>query len=193
MSGIWCSPAHMRIARYWLRRRAALQLGYKVTVVSDALAGRDGRSARSRFAGTQDCGCDVETSQQVVCRVEAQSDAWVDRSADRSVVAVEGREGSPGSERYLEHPGQLDARPVLARVSTSPTTKRRERDNRSRRFSFRAAKRPMRSRSSARLLVGPETTEASRAAPNVRSALELRQHRRDPVEGCVEILDRGRI
>ena len=85
---------------------SALKLGYKVTVVSDSIAGTTAESRDQALQALKDAGATVETGQQVASELKPNPSLGLIGPLTGAWWLVKGEKAPPG-ERYLEHPGQL--------------------------------------------------------------------------------------
>jgi nicotinamidase-related amidase len=86
--------------------QSALYRGYKVTVVSDAVAGATADSRDQAVQALKNAGANVETSQQVVAELKPNPTLGLIGPLTGAWWLLQG-EKAPESQRYLDRPGQL--------------------------------------------------------------------------------------
>ncbi len=86
--------------------RSAIHLGYKVTVVSDSIAGTTAESRDQALQALKDAGASIETSQQVASELKPNPTLGLIGPLTGAWWLVKGEKAS-ASQRYLERPGQL--------------------------------------------------------------------------------------
>jgi nicotinamidase-related amidase len=87
--------------------KSALHLGYKVTVVSDAIADATAEARDHALQELKTAGANIETSQQVVAELKPNPKLGLIGPLTGAWWLLKG-EKQPGSERYLKHPGELE-------------------------------------------------------------------------------------
>jgi len=85
--------------------QSALKLGYKVTVVSDSIAGTTAQSRDQALQALKDSGASVETGQQVAFELKPNPTLGLIGPLTGAWWMVKGQK--PPESRYMEHPGQL--------------------------------------------------------------------------------------
>jgi maleamate amidohydrolase len=87
--------------------KTALKLGYKVTVVSDAVAGASDDWRDQALKGLKDAGATIETSQQVASELKPNPTLGLSGPLTGAWWLFKD-EKPPASQEYLGRPGQLE-------------------------------------------------------------------------------------